>query len=91
VTPASLVTTDHLSVWHGQVIGLNDVTVTAPAGITGLLGSNGAWEVDLHEARHRPAEAEQGQHHRARRADLAEPAALHAHRLLPGAGRSTTG
>ncbi len=31
-----------LSKWYGQVIGLNDVTVTVPRGITGLLGPNGA-------------------------------------------------
>jgi len=31
-----------LSKWYGQVIGLNDVTVTVPGGITGLLGPNGA-------------------------------------------------
>ena len=37
-----LVTTDHLSKWYGQVIGLNDVSVIVPAGITGLLGPNGA-------------------------------------------------
>ena len=37
-----LVTTDHLSKWYGQVIGLNDVSVTVPGGITGLLGPNGA-------------------------------------------------
>jgi ABC-2 type transport system ATP-binding protein len=33
---------DHLSKWYGQVIGLNDVSVTVPLGITGLLGPNGA-------------------------------------------------
>jgi ABC-2 type transport system ATP-binding protein len=37
-----LVQADHLSKWYGQVIGLNDVTVTVPPGITGLLGPNGA-------------------------------------------------
>ena len=31
-----------LSKWYGQVIGLNDVTVLIPRGITGLLGPNGA-------------------------------------------------
>lgn len=31
-----------LSKWYGQVIGLNDVTVDLPRGITGLLGPNGA-------------------------------------------------
>ena len=33
---------DHVSKWYGQVIGLNDVTLTVPPGITGLLGPNGA-------------------------------------------------
>ena len=32
----------HLSKWYGQVIGLNDVTLAVPPGITGLLGPNGA-------------------------------------------------
>lgn len=39
---APIVAADHLSKWYGQVIGLNDVTVTVPPGITGLLGPNGA-------------------------------------------------
>ncbi len=39
---AGLVAADHLSKWYGQVIGLNDVSVTVPPGITGLLGPNGA-------------------------------------------------
>jgi ABC-2 type transport system ATP-binding protein len=38
----SIIATDHLSKWYGQVIGLNDVTLTVPPGITGLLGPNGA-------------------------------------------------
>src|SRR5205823_6288934 len=37
-----IVSADHLSKWYGQVIGLNDVSVTVPPGITGLLGPNGA-------------------------------------------------
>jgi ABC-2 type transport system ATP-binding protein len=40
--PAPIVTSDRLSKWYGQVIGLNDVTVAVPPGITGLLGPNGA-------------------------------------------------
>jgi ABC-2 type transport system ATP-binding protein len=39
---AALVAADHLSKWYGQVIGLNDVSVTVPPGVTGLLGPNGA-------------------------------------------------
>jgi ABC-2 type transport system ATP-binding protein len=37
-----IVTADHLSKWYGQVIGLNDISVSVPPGITGLLGPNGA-------------------------------------------------
>jgi len=33
---------EHVSKWYGQVIGLNDVSVAVPPGITGLLGPNGA-------------------------------------------------
>jgi ABC-2 type transport system ATP-binding protein len=39
---SAILTADHLSKWYGQVIGLNDVTVEVPPGITGLLGPNGA-------------------------------------------------
>jgi ABC-2 type transport system ATP-binding protein len=38
----ALVEAAHLSKWYGQVIGLNDVSVRVPRGITGLLGPNGA-------------------------------------------------
>jgi ABC-2 type transport system ATP-binding protein len=37
-----IVVADHVSKWYGQVIGLNDVSVEVPPGITGLLGPNGA-------------------------------------------------
>ena len=40
-TAPPIVAADHLSKWYGQVIGLNDVTVTVPQGITGLLGPTG--------------------------------------------------
>jgi ABC-2 type transport system ATP-binding protein len=39
---APIITADHLSKWYGQVIGLNDVSVNVPPGVTGLLGPNGA-------------------------------------------------
>ena len=39
---STVITSENLSKWYGQVIGLNDVTVTVPTGITGLLGPNGA-------------------------------------------------
>jgi len=38
----TVITADHLSKWYGQVIGLNDITVQVPTGVTGLLGPNGA-------------------------------------------------
>jgi len=41
-TAASVIAADHLSKWYGQVIGLNDVSLAVPPGITGLLGPNGA-------------------------------------------------
>src|SRR5215472_11839756 len=40
--PAPVIAADHLSKWYGQVIGLNDVSVSVPPGVTGLLGPNGA-------------------------------------------------
>ena len=43
MTPVdAIITADHLSKWYGQVIGLNDVSLSVPPGITGLLGPNGA-------------------------------------------------
>jgi len=42
-----LVVADHVSKWYGQVIGLNDVSVSIPSGITGLLGPNGAGKSTL--------------------------------------------
>ena len=41
-TATPIVTADHVSKWYGQVIGLNDVSVKVPPGMTGLLGPNGA-------------------------------------------------
>jgi len=38
----TIIAADHVSKWYGQIIGLNDVTLTVPSGITGLLGPNGA-------------------------------------------------
>ena len=38
----AVLSAEHLSKWYGQVIGLNDVSVEVPPGITGLLGPNGA-------------------------------------------------
>src|SRR5262245_50880708 len=44
---APIITADHVSKWYGQVIGLNDITLTVPKGITGLLGPNGAGKSTL--------------------------------------------
>ncbi len=38
----AIIAADHVSKWYGQVIGLNDVSLSVPSGITGLLGPNGA-------------------------------------------------
>ena len=38
----AIVEATQVSKWYGQVIGLNDVSVVVPHGITGLLGPNGA-------------------------------------------------
>jgi ABC-2 type transport system ATP-binding protein len=38
----AVVTAEHVSKWYGQVIGMNDVSVSVPPGVTGLLGPNGA-------------------------------------------------
>jgi ABC-2 type transport system ATP-binding protein len=37
-----VIAAEHLSKWYGQVIGLNDISLAVPPGITGLLGPNGA-------------------------------------------------
>lgn len=42
-----VVAADRVSKWYGQVIGLNDVTVAIPPGVSGLLGPNGAGKSTL--------------------------------------------
>src|SRR5581483_4125370 len=44
---APVVATEHLSKWYGQIIGLNDITLTVGPGVTGLLGPNGAGKSTL--------------------------------------------
>jgi len=44
---APILVTEHVSKWYGQVIGLNDVSVAVPPGVTGLLGPNGAGKSTL--------------------------------------------
>lgn len=43
----AVIRTENLSKWYGQVVGLNDVSLEAPSGITGLLGPNGAGKSTL--------------------------------------------
>ena len=47
VCVVSVVAARGLSKWYGEVIGLNDVTVNIPPGISGLLGPNGAGKSTL--------------------------------------------
>ena len=47
MTNLNLVQTENLSKWYGQVIGVNDITVTIKAGVTGLLGPNEAGKSTL--------------------------------------------
>ncbi len=42
MSAAPVVSAEGLSRWYKQVIGVNDVTLVIPPGITGLLGPNGA-------------------------------------------------
>jgi len=44
---SAVIVMDRVSRWYGQVIGVNDVTVTLPAGVIGLLGPNGAGKSTL--------------------------------------------
>jgi ABC-2 type transport system ATP-binding protein len=42
-----VVETEELSKWYGQVIGVNDITLSVESGVTGLLGPNGAGKSTL--------------------------------------------
>ena len=45
--PPPVLAAEHLSKWYGQVIGLNDITISIGGGVTGLLGPNGAGKSTL--------------------------------------------
>ena len=77
---------EHVSKWYGQVIGLNDVSVSVPPGITGLLGPNGAGKSTFMKLITGQLRPEQGRGPGARRADLGQPEALLPARLLSRAG-----
>jgi ABC-2 type transport system ATP-binding protein len=38
---------DHVSRWYGNVVAINDITMTIGPGVTGLLGPNGAGKSTL--------------------------------------------
>ena len=82
-----IVAAEHVSKWYGQVIGLNDVTLEVPPGITGLLGPNGAGKSTFMKLVTGQLKPSKGTLTRARRAHLAESRALLPHRLLSRAGR----
>jgi len=42
-----IVQAENLSKWYGEVMGVNDITLTIHPGITGLLGPNGAGKTSL--------------------------------------------
>ena len=44
---SAIVQMENLSKWYGEVMGVNDVTLTIHPGITGLLGPNGAGKTSL--------------------------------------------
>ena len=87
MSAAPIVAAEHLSKWYGQVIGLNDVTVDVPPGITGLLGPNGAGKSTFMKLITGQLKPSKGARQGARRADLAQPAPLLPDRLLSRAGR----
>lgn len=43
----AIIEATNLSKWYGQVIGVNDITLTLQSGVTGLLGPNGAGKSTL--------------------------------------------
>ncbi|HLU45684.1 MAG TPA: ABC transporter ATP-binding protein [Natronosporangium sp.] len=45
--PAATVELSHVSRWYGNVVAVNDVTMTLGPGVTGLLGPNGAGKTTL--------------------------------------------
>ena len=47
VPEAPAIMVDLVSKWYGQVIGLNNVSLTISGGVTGVLGMNGAGKSTL--------------------------------------------
>ena len=84
---APVVAAAHLSKWYGQVIGLNDVTLTLPPGITGLLGPNGAGKSTFMKLITGQLKPSKGDITVLGEPIWRNPCALFPHRLLPRAGR----
>ena len=70
---ASIDADDSVSRWYGNVVAVNDITMTIGPGVTGLLGPNGAGKTTIteHDGRVPAAVARRG--HRGRRSRLAQP------------------
>ena len=47
MTDQPIIQTQNLSKWYGEIMGVNDVTLTIKPGMTGLLGPNGAGKSTL--------------------------------------------
>ena len=43
----STIELNHVSRWYGNVVAINDITMTMGPGVTGLLGPNGAGKTTL--------------------------------------------
>ena len=79
-----VVVAERMSKWYGQVIGLNDVTVSIPSGISGLLGPNGAGKSTLLKLVTGQLKPSQGQVQVLGEPIWDNPGGLPAHRLLSG-------
>lgn len=83
--PMSTLTIDHVSRWFGNVVAVNDITMTIGPGVTGLLGPNGGRQVHPHQHDGRLSRALQRLRHPRRDDDLAQRRHLPPHRHRPGA------
>ena len=86
-TTPPLVEATQVSKWYGQVIGLNDVSVVVPHGITGLLGPNGAGKSTFMKLMTGQLSPSKGRITVFGEPIWNNPVNLLPHRLLPGAGR----
>ena len=83
---------ENLSKWYGQVIGLNDITLTIGGGVTGLLGPNGAGKSTLLKLITGQLKPSKGIGEDSRRAGVGQSRHLSsAWACVPSRMRSTTG